>query len=114
MDDIFCLVSYRRPGLRSSTAEVTDPATEFNNCLNEVHPLVQFTREDEVEKSIAFLDVHLTREDTLLVFFGNLQTLILPSNPNPANILPPSQAPSKATFAELIAFALAPNKLRGK
>ena len=79
MDDVWCLVPHRRPGLRSSTAEPVDPAVEFNNCLNDVHPRVQFTREDEVEGSIAFLDVLLKRQDN-----GSISTSIYrkPSNTN--------------------------------
>ena len=66
MDDCWCTLEYqpapRRPGLRSDSQRV-DPAAAFNECLNEVHPRVQFTREEEENNSIAFLDVYLTRQD---------------------------------------------------
>ena len=66
MDDCWCVLRYqppsRRPGLRSDTQR-PDPAASFNDCLNEIHERVQFTREEEVDKSIAFLDVFLTRQD---------------------------------------------------
>lgn len=60
MDDIWCLFQYGRPGLRNSTA--SDPAVDFNDCLNAVHPRVQFTREMEENNTITFLDILLTRE----------------------------------------------------
>ena len=64
MDDCWCLMPYSRPGLRSSTANQSDPASDFNDCLNSIHPRVQFTREEEDEnQSIAFLDVFVTREN---------------------------------------------------
>ena len=66
MDDCWCVLEFppppRRHGLRSNNQRV-DPAAAFNDCLNEVHPRVQFTREEEEDKSIAFLDVYLTRQD---------------------------------------------------
>ena len=91
MDDVWCLVPHRRPGLRSSTAEPTDPAVEFNNCLNDVHPRVQFTREDELEGSIAFLDVLLKRQDN-----RSISTSIYrkPSNTNITIKLQSCQHPS--------------------
>jgi hypothetical protein len=79
----------RRPGLltqtgsgqqiRSSTAHCLDPAADFNDCLNAVHNRVKFTREEEVDGAIAFLDVHLTRLPN-----GKITTCIYrkPSNTN--------------------------------
>ena len=67
MNDIWCVLStppaLRHPGLRSSDTPRTDPAVEFQECLNAVHERVQFTREEEEEKSIAFLDVRITRQE---------------------------------------------------
>ena len=79
MDDCWGLVSYPRQGLRSSSVSSADPAVEFNQCLNEVHPRVQFTREDEIDGAIAFLDVHLQRENN-----GKISTSVYrkPSNTN--------------------------------
>jgi len=79
MDDCWGIVTQRRPGLRSSSNMPDDPATDFQNHLNLVHPRVQFTREEEVDKSIAFLDVHLTREEN-----GKISTKVhrKPSNTN--------------------------------
>ena len=79
MDDCWCLMSYPRPGLRSSSRTPSDPALDFNNCLNSVHPRVQFTREEEEERKIAFLDVLVTREEN-----GTFSTRIYrkPSNTN--------------------------------
>ena len=79
MDDCWGMVSYPRQGLRSSSVSSADPAVEFNQCLNEVHPRVQFTREEEEDGAIAFLDVHLKREPN-----GKLSTSVYrkPSNTN--------------------------------
>ena len=69
-----------RPGLRRKNNDPPrDPATEFLDCLNSVHNRVQFTMEREEEKSIAFLDVYITREDD-----GTLTTRVYrkPSNRN--------------------------------
>ena len=79
MDDCWCLIPYRRPGLRNSPSSQSDPAADFNDCLNSIHERVQFTREEEEEKSIAFLDVYITREDN-----NKLSTSIYrkPSNTN--------------------------------
>ena len=65
MDDCFCTVADPplRPGLRSRSTPRRNPAEEFNDCLNSVHPRVQFTREEEEDKSIAFLDALVTRHD---------------------------------------------------
>jgi hypothetical protein len=63
MDDCWGVMRHqpapRHPGLCSS-AQTFDPAADFNHCLDAVHPRVKFTREEEVEDSIAFLDVHPT------------------------------------------------------
>ena len=68
----------RRPGLRSASRR-PDPVTAFNECLNEVHPRVQFTREEEEENKIPFLDVLVTRREN-----GRLETEVYrkPSNTN--------------------------------
>ena len=63
MDDCWCVMSYPRQGLRSTTNNPIDPASDFNDCLNSVHPRVQFTREEEEDGAIAFLDVQVTRGD---------------------------------------------------
>ena len=93
MDDIWCIMPYRREGLRSSPNNNTDPAIEFNDCLNSVHERVQFTREEEENNSIAFLDVLITKEND-----GKLSTSVYrkPSNTN-LTIKPQScQHPSTA------------------
>ena len=101
MDDCWGLVCYPREGLRNNSPSAGDPAVLFNQCLNEVHERVQFTREEEKENSIPFLDVSLTREA-----YGKLTTTVYrkPSNTN-ITIKPSScQQPSTsiATFkAEL-------------
>ena len=79
MDDCWCVVQYPRPGLRSTTTQASDPASDFNECLNSIHPRVQFTREEEENNAIAFLDVLVTRDDC-----GTLNTKIYrkPSNTN--------------------------------
>ena len=68
MDDCFLnmlVKRHRRPGLRSATRHAqNDPASAFNDCLNAVHPRVQFTREDEDDNAIAFLDVKLDVKPT--------------------------------------------------
>ena len=68
----------RRSGLRHTTPR-PDPAEEFNDCLNAVHERVQFTREEEESRSIAFLDVFVTRKED-----GTLTTRVYrkPSNTN--------------------------------
>ena len=64
MDDVFGTIRKanlpRRPGLRPRPTS-SDPAADFNQALNDVHPRVQFTREPEVDGKLAFLDVELTR-----------------------------------------------------
>ena len=83
MDNCWCLIKTppapRRPGLRSSDATRQNPAEDFNQCLNAVHSRVQFTREEEENDSIAFLDVYVTRHGD-----GTLSTGIYrkPSNTN--------------------------------
>ena len=82
MDDIWCVVLNRpsRTGLRNSpNTDQPSPALQFKDCLNAVHPRVQFTIEEEKDKSIAFLDVFVTRHDD-----GKLSTRIYqkPSNTN--------------------------------
>jgi hypothetical protein len=67
MDDCWCVLRYqpapRCPGLRSGASCQTDPAEDFNQCLNDVHGRVKFTQEDEVDGQSAFFDVKLTRLD---------------------------------------------------
>lgn len=98
MDDCFCSLvqrpNPRRPGLRSATRLAqSDPAAAFNDCLNEVHPRVKFTRETENDGCIAFLDVHVTRLDN-----GRVATCVYrkPSNTNiiikPQSCQPPQIA----------------------
>ena len=83
MDDCWCTMvrAPRRPGLRSTSEEQPErnPVEDFNECLNAVHPRVQFTREEEEDNSIAFLDVFVTRHDD-----GTLSTRVYrkPSNTN--------------------------------
>ena len=81
MDDMWCTVANPplRQGLRNQNQTRRDPAAEFNDCLNSVHKRVQFTREEEEEKSIAFLDVFVTRQDD-----GTMTTRIYrkPTNTN--------------------------------
>ena len=79
MDDCWCLIQYPRPGLRSATSNLSDPAEDFNTCLNAIHERVQFTREEEEDCRIAFLDVLVTRNSD-----GTLSTSIFrkPSNTN--------------------------------
>ena len=81
MDDIWLIMNDppRREGLRSHNTDVRDPVTAFNDCLNAVHPRVQFTREIEENGSIPFLDVLISKQDD-----GTLETSIYrkPSNTN--------------------------------
>ena len=68
----------QRQGLRSNKP-TRDPAADFNDCLNAVHERVQFTREEEENNAIAFLDVHITRLED-----GKMTTKVYrkPSNTN--------------------------------
>ena len=79
MDDVWCVMRYPRQGLRSTTSSPSDPAAEFQSTLNSIHPRVQFTREEEDNGSIAFLDVFVTKGED-----GKLSTRIYrkPSNTN--------------------------------
>ena len=83
MDDIWCVIRSppvpRRPGLRSESQPSRNPTEDFRECLNAVHPRVQFTMEEEEEQSIAFLDVYVTRQND-----GTFTTKIYrkPSNTN--------------------------------
>ena len=80
MDDVWSTMPQppHRPGLRSNTTP-RDPVADFNDCLNAVHERVQFTREEEQDNSIAFLDVQITRLED-----GSMTTKIYrkPSNTN--------------------------------
>ena len=79
MDDIWYILTYppplpppRRPGLRSATAaeqQQRNPASDFQDCLNSIHPRVQFTVEEEENEQISFLDILIQREEC-----GNLKT----------------------------------------
>ena len=80
MDDIWNLVNDppRRTGLRNSDSSTPrDPAADFQACLNAVHERVQFTREDEKDKSIPFLDILITRQDD-----GSLSTTVYRKDSN--------------------------------
>ena len=83
MDDIWCVIKTppapRRLSLRSGDQLQSNPAEDFRECLNAVHPRVQFTMEEEEANSIAFLNVFITRHDD-----GRLTTKIYrkPSNTN--------------------------------
>ena len=99
MDDCWGTISsrqYLRPGLRSNSNQV-DPAEAFNQCLNEVHHRVKFTREEEVDNKIAFLDVLIHRNDD-----GTLTTQIYRKPTNTNVILKPQSchdpAIHEATF----------------
>ena len=96
MDDCWCTLEYqptpRRPGLRSENQRV-DPAESFNDCLNEVHPRVQFTREEEENNSIAFLDVHLTREDN-----GTISTKVYRKSSNTNITIKPQSCQNPLTI----------------
>ena len=95
MDDCWCTILNppRRTGHRSGDEQERNPIEDFNKCLNDVHSRVQFTREEEEDQSIAFLDVLVTRKDD-----GTLTTSVYrkPSNTN-IGIKPQScQAPNVA------------------
>ena len=96
MDDCWCTVVSPpvRTGLRSGNTQ-RNPTADFNECLNAVHSRVQFTREEEEEKSIAFLDVFVMRKDD-----GTLTTRVYrkPSNTN-ISIKPDSCQEPKTTIA---------------
>ena len=81
MDDCWCTILNppRRTGLHNNDEQVRNPVEDFNKCLNDVHERVQFTREEEEENSIAFLDVLVTRKED-----GTLSTSVYrkPSNTN--------------------------------
>ena len=81
MDDCWCTIMNppRRTGLRNDDEQERKPIEDFNKCLNDVHSRVQFTREEEENQTIAFLDVLITRHDN-----GTLSTSIYrkPSNTN--------------------------------
>ena len=74
MDDIWLFMN--DPPSRGLRSHNTDA---FNDCLNAVHPRVQFTREIEENGSIPFLDVLISKQDD-----GTLETSIYrkPSNTN--------------------------------
>jgi hypothetical protein len=95
----------RRPGLCSSSS-FKDPAEAFNECLNAVHPRLKFTREEESDGSLAFLNVFITQLDN-----GRLSTKVYrkPSNTKLSSsrtlartqrsILPPSKMSCVALIA---------------
>ena len=76
-----------------------DPLAEFNDCLNAVHPRVQLTREEEVNNSIAFLDVWVTRKDD-----GTIDTKVFRKPTSPILAKTPKRPflPSKASSADVI------------
>ena len=81
MDDCWCFFiarSFIRQGLRNNNSS-TDPASDFNDCLNSIHERVKFTREEEIDGKIAFLDVLIKKYAD-----GNLSTQVYrkPSNTN--------------------------------
>ena len=94
MDDCWGTIASRpilRPGLRSQT-NLIDPAEAFNNCLNEVHHRVKFTREEEVDNKIAFLDVLVHRHED-----GTLSSQIYRKPTNTNVILKPQSCHDPAT-----------------
>ena len=98
MDDCWATIldPPRRLGLRNSDDQTRDPVSDFLDCLNSVHSRVQFTKEDEEDISIPFLDVHITRHED-----GHLSTRVYrkPSNTN-IGLKPQScQAPKTAVAA---------------
>ena len=82
VDDCFCTItsrSYIRNDLCTNNNNSNDPAADFNQCLSNVHQRVKFTREEEEDQKLAFLDVLVTRNDD-----GTLTTQVFqkPSNTN--------------------------------
>jgi hypothetical protein len=57
VDDILALITKRRN-------YIGDPIEEFLQCLNAVHPRIQFTFEKEVQRTIPFLDCLIKRHLT--------------------------------------------------
>ena len=82
---------YLRPGLRSN-ANVTSPAQAFQDCLSSIHPCVKFTREEEVDGKIAFLDVLINRHDN-----GSLSTQVYRKETNTNVIIRPNSCHNPAT-----------------
>ena len=100
MDDCWGLIQHPRPGLRSSTSSPQDPAVEFNLRLNSIHERVQFTREEEEDNSIAFLDVLVTRKGD-----GRLASKIH-RKPSNTNVTIKPQSCQNLKFAGPIGYAL--------
>ena len=82
---------YLRPGLRSNS-NLTDPAQAFQDCLSSVHPRVKFTREEEIDGKIAFLDVLINRHDD-----GSLSTQVYRKETNTNVIICPNSCHDPAT-----------------
>jgi hypothetical protein len=105
----------RRPGLRSSTIR-SDPATEFNECLNAVYLRVKLTREEEVEDSIVFLDVQLTRlpngRITTHIYRkpSNTNTIMEPHSCQPPNTITSTFNSEICCATRLCTFHLSPKK----
>ena len=98
MDDCWGTINsnqHQRPGLRSQANQV-DPAEAFNQCLNEVHHRVKFTREEEIDGKIAFLDVLVHRQDD-----GTLTTQIY-RKPTNTNVILKPQSCHDPTIHEAI------------
>ena len=88
VDDCYCTITsrrYIRNGLRTNNNNSEDPAADFNDCLNSVHPRVKFTREEEENQKLAFLDVLIIRKDD-----GSLTTQIYRKESNTNVIIGPN------------------------
>ena len=73
---------------------IIDPGESFNNTLNSVHPRLKFTREEENDSSIAFLDLFITRHEN-----GSLSTKIYRKPTNTNVIIKPNSCHHPSTHA---------------